>query len=112
MLGFEELLDSDEIADWQVCLAVVARVGGAGRGALGAGKRSFMHASYGLGRVWVEVMRVIDVGGTTGSSAGISRFLVHRKSLAEVFCCTGISYYVVCRPHVSQEIMSGVVCGW
>ena len=40
MLGFEELLDSDEIAGWQVCLAVVARVKGADRGGLGAGRRS------------------------------------------------------------------------
>ena len=109
MLGFEELLDSDEIAGWQVCRAVVARCGGCRSGGLGPAS---VQASYGLGWLWVEVMRVIDVGGTTGSSAGISRFLVHRKSLAEVFCCTGISYYVVCRPHVSQEIMSGVVCGW
>ena len=31
VLGFEELLDSDEIAAWQVCLAVVVRVQGEGR---------------------------------------------------------------------------------
>ena len=83
--------------------------GGCRSGGLGPAS---VQASYGLGWLWVEVMRVIDFGGTTGSSAGSSCFLVHRKSLAEVFCCTGISYYVVCRPHVSQEIMSGVVCGW
>ena len=83
--------------------------GGGRSGGLGPAS---VQAGHGLGWLWVGGMRVIDVGGTTGSSAGISRFLVHRKSLAEVFCCTGISYYVVCRPHVSQEIMIGVVCGW
>ena len=43
MLGFEELLDSDEIAGWQVCRAVVARVGGAGRGAWG--RQAFMRVT-------------------------------------------------------------------
>ena len=33
MLGSEELLDPDEIAAWQVCLAVVVCVQGEGRGA-------------------------------------------------------------------------------
>ena len=32
-LGFEELLASDEIAAWHVCLAVDVRVQGEGRGA-------------------------------------------------------------------------------
>ena len=59
----------------------------------------------------MEVVRVVDFGGTTGSGAGSSCFSVHRKSAAVVFFCTAISYYVVCRPHVSQEIMSGVVRG-
>ena len=79
-------------------------------GGPGAGKRSCELRI--LGRVvWVEVVRVVDVGGTTGSGAGSSCSSVHRKSAAVVFFCTAISYYVVCRPHVSQEIMSGVVCG-
>ena len=50
MLGFEELLDSDEIAGWQVCPAVVARVGGAGRGAWG--RLAFMRVTDWEGCGW------------------------------------------------------------
>ena len=50
MLGFEELLDSDEIAGWQVCRAVVARVGGAGRGAWG--RQAFMRVTDWGGCGW------------------------------------------------------------
>ena len=50
VLGFEELLDSDEIAGWQVCPAVVARVGGAGRGAWG--RLAFMRVTDREGCGW------------------------------------------------------------
>ena len=50
----------------------------------GPGTYKRFHASNGLRRVWVEVMRVIDFGGTRGFSVCSSCFSLHRKSLAVV----------------------------
>ena len=62
-----------------------------------------VHASYGLGRIWVEFMRLIDMFGITRLALAVvvstapkeNRFCVlvpyvHEATLSKV-CCNGVS---------------------
>ena len=57
-----------------------------------------------------DMIRFADAGGRQTFSFAVVLLVLHRKILGLVFW-RRTHIYVVCRPHVSQEIMSGVVCG-
>ena len=69
------------------------------------------HGVFGLGRVRLGFMRHVDRFVSTRLALAVLVFIAPKyNSRSGILVPDDI--YVVFRPHVSQEIMSGVVCGW